>query len=446
MSNHPSVGHVTQGSIADFDSREFPAYPIANIQILSANFGISTTDYTIQLIIADKVKNKNNESDGRTNEEIIPFYGTDDVVDIHANALGIINDLTSYTQYSIDGFDINTDITNEPFEDRFNNGLAGWVSTFTLTAHNDKNRCLFELYPVTTEAPITTTTTTTLTPLPWPTSGNLFRMEVQTNGITNMVGSSQLYAQPYIVSSSAMLGSLATTGSIITDTTASIQSNNVLNVTSFGVNNFSSSNNLGTVMTVFRFAEDVNGGINPMNLGRFMDARDAPDPLNFDRGVSNSFIFPATEEIGTFWGSGSMWVSYDTASLEKFTPTKTYITGSTNLTQKWYSIPGTQNSTDTGSIYREIGMEKYKFLTLSPNSVGIPTNNSPSWSLALWGSDELFGVIPKNQLGDQYIYSVPNTGYDNVNIAAVSVWDRILTDAEIQAAYSYYSSSLGLDI
>lgn len=173
MSNHPSIAHVAQGSIADFDTREFPSYPIANIQILNANFGITTTDYTIQLIVADKVKNKNNESDERTNEQTVSYYGVDDVVDIHANTLGIINDLTSYTQYSIDGFDINTEITNEPFEDRFNNGLAGWVSTFTLTAHNDKNRCLFELYPVettTTQAPITTTSTSTTTLQPTTTS------------------------------------------------------------------------------------------------------------------------------------------------------------------------------------------------------------------------------------------------------------------------------------
>ena len=35
----------------------------------------------------------------------------------------------------------------EPGMDRFNNGLAGWVSTFTLTTHNDRPRCLYNLYP-----------------------------------------------------------------------------------------------------------------------------------------------------------------------------------------------------------------------------------------------------------------------------------------------------------
>jgi hypothetical protein len=145
MTNHPSIAMVSQGELSDFDYDEFPNYPVGNILITGANYGTSTTDYNIQLIVADKVKNKNNESDPRTNEITLPFYKRDDLVDIHANTFSILNDLTSYTQRSVDGFEINTEIQCEPFADRFNNGLAGWVSTFVLTTHNDKNRCLFFL-------------------------------------------------------------------------------------------------------------------------------------------------------------------------------------------------------------------------------------------------------------------------------------------------------------
>ena len=145
MTNHPSIAMVSQGALSDFDYDEFPNYPVGNVVILNANWGTSTTDYQIQLIVADKVKNKNNESEPTTNEITIPFYKRDDLVDIHANTFSILNDLTSYTQRSVDGFEINTEIVCEPFSDRFNNGLAGWSATFTLTTHNDKNRCLFFL-------------------------------------------------------------------------------------------------------------------------------------------------------------------------------------------------------------------------------------------------------------------------------------------------------------
>ena len=145
MNNHPSIEVVTHGDIADFDTREYPAYPIGNINILTADFSENTTNYSIVLTIADKIKNLNDESDGRTNAQTIPFKGVDDTVDIHANTLAILNDLTSYVQRGVDGFEINELITCTKFEDRFNNGLAGWTAEFTLTTHNDRDRCLFFL-------------------------------------------------------------------------------------------------------------------------------------------------------------------------------------------------------------------------------------------------------------------------------------------------------------
>lgn len=147
MTNHPSIAKVTTGGIEEVDDREFPMYPLGNINILSSTVSNSTTRHEIQLVIADKIKNKDNESNPITNEQIIPFYGVDDTVDILANTLAIINDLTSFTQYSVASFDIDGDIVCEPFMDRFNNGLAGHAATFTLVTHNDRPRCLFDLLP-----------------------------------------------------------------------------------------------------------------------------------------------------------------------------------------------------------------------------------------------------------------------------------------------------------
>lgn len=187
MNNHPSIEQVSQGDFSLVDDNQFPTYPLGNINILAADFNDSTTDYTIQIIIADKQKNKNNESQGRTNEMGVPFYGVDDVVDIHANTLGIVNDLVSFTQYSVEAFQIIGEISNEPFADRFNNGLAGWVSTFTLIAHNDRPRCLFNLYPTTTTTtagPATTTTTTTAGPTTTTTTSTTSTTSTTTAGPT----------------------------------------------------------------------------------------------------------------------------------------------------------------------------------------------------------------------------------------------------------------------
>lgn len=147
MTNHPSISQVSQGDMFAIDTNEFPRYPLGNILILEARFEDSKTVYSCQLTVADKIKNKNNESTGEFNNETIPYFGTDDTVDIHANTLSIINDLLSYTQYAVQAFDINGNINCVAFKEEFDNGLAGWVCSFDLIAHNDRPRCLFNLYP-----------------------------------------------------------------------------------------------------------------------------------------------------------------------------------------------------------------------------------------------------------------------------------------------------------
>lgn len=154
MTNHPQLSKVTTGDLQDVDDREFPMYPLGNVNILSTTISESTTRHEIQLVVADKIKNKENRSgnipnvtETNDNKQTIPFYGVDDYVDILANTLAIINDLTSYTAYSVAAFDIDGDIICEPFVERFNNGLAGHVATFTLVTHNDRPRCLYDLLP-----------------------------------------------------------------------------------------------------------------------------------------------------------------------------------------------------------------------------------------------------------------------------------------------------------
>lgn len=145
MNNHPSIQTVTQGDIFEIDDREFPAYPLGNVLVTAANIEGSTTSYTVQLTIADKIKLKNNESEGVYNKQTIPYFGTDDTVDIHANTFGIINDITAYLAKGVANFEIDGNVTCDPFKDKFDNGLAGWVATFDLVTHNDRNRCLFFL-------------------------------------------------------------------------------------------------------------------------------------------------------------------------------------------------------------------------------------------------------------------------------------------------------------
>ena len=145
MKNHPSLNYVSQGDVFSIDNREFPAYPLGNILITKSVLTEKTIIHSCELTIADKVKQKANESQPTTNEQSIPYYGIDDTVDIFANTLSIVNDLTTFTQFSVQSFDITSNISVMPFKDKFDNGLAGHVAQFDLIAHGYRNRCTYDL-------------------------------------------------------------------------------------------------------------------------------------------------------------------------------------------------------------------------------------------------------------------------------------------------------------
>lgn len=147
MKNHPSINFVSQGDMFSIDTKEYPAYPLGNFIINDALFLEKELVYTCQLTIADKVKLKNNESVGSANLQTIPFEGTDDVVDIHANTLSIVNDIISFSRTGVQAFEFAGDPRAIPFKDNFDNGLAGWVVTFNLRVFNAADTCLFNLYP-----------------------------------------------------------------------------------------------------------------------------------------------------------------------------------------------------------------------------------------------------------------------------------------------------------
>jgi hypothetical protein len=143
MKNHPSIQRVSYGDNFGLDDDEFPQYPLGNVLITKARFSDKVLNYTVQLTIADKIKLKNNESIGRQNQQEVPFYGSDDTVDIHANTLSILNDLISFTQRGTEAFDIVTDMSAVPFKNEFPNALAGWVCTFDLEVFNQQDICLY---------------------------------------------------------------------------------------------------------------------------------------------------------------------------------------------------------------------------------------------------------------------------------------------------------------
>lgn len=142
--NHPSIGFVSQGDVFGIDNKEFPMYPLANIQIVETAMDSKVITHRMVLTVADKPKEIDIDSVDAYNKNTIPYEGINDVVDIHANTLGIITDLLAFTT-KYGRFEVSN-IRCIPFEDKFDNVLAGNTCSFDISMPNECwNACYINL-------------------------------------------------------------------------------------------------------------------------------------------------------------------------------------------------------------------------------------------------------------------------------------------------------------
>lgn len=122
---------ITHGSIEDVDLARQTIFPLAHVTPSSATLGDKTISYSMNIAALDIVDF--NKDDLR--EEANPYYGTD-------NKMDVLSDLAVRVQIAADiirrklsdrNITIDSNITMTPFVDRFENLLAGWEATFTIT-------------------------------------------------------------------------------------------------------------------------------------------------------------------------------------------------------------------------------------------------------------------------------------------------------------------------
>jgi len=243
---------------------------------------------------------------------------------------------------------------------------------------------------------------------------------------------------------------ISTIGStqFLSDPTASAFSDNVVKSQGIEIDNFPTTENLGTIVWAWRTRPSGSERL-PLVDRFLLDTRGGPDPLP-DKGIVDGFIEINTEttprlEVGSHYLSGSYYNAYGNQDLQKFEinannlqtqyPDTSFNTGS-------MSFPGyfANNITGSGSlIFADTGSTAYRFNAFSPNTVGIPTGSvNESYQIQIFDSD--------SGGGKWYWESGSNEDTNVFNIAAVTVFNRILNDNEVREVFNYYTSSLGLDI
>jgi hypothetical protein len=133
----PFVNTVTFGSIDDVDLNKTTIFPLSHIIVNNTTVGSKTLTFNISILSMDIV-------DISKDEVTDIFVGNDNEQDVLNTQLAlqtrVINKLQRGDLYT-DLFQVEGDVTCEPFVDRFENKLAGWAATFDVMVQNDMTVC-----------------------------------------------------------------------------------------------------------------------------------------------------------------------------------------------------------------------------------------------------------------------------------------------------------------
>lgn len=287
----------------------------------------------------------------------------------------------------------------------------------------------------------------------FPVSGALYRFEPSLSGELNAANT----AVTGSFNSSANTETLSET-ILITDPCASTSSNNVAISSQVVLQNFPETSTFGTMCWAWRCRQTGSIG-DPIREGYLFDLRDGPNPGGTERGISNGYIDmrPATPadrpDVGSVYQSASFYNAFGNQDLEKFeinddnlllsSSAGVFNTGS-------QSFPGYYKNDITGSagqIYQDTGSNAYRFSAFSPTSAQTPTGNSSSFAVSIFGNDNF---SEEDELSGNWFWGSDVVGeptqYAVFNIAAISVFNRVLSDSEVRDVLNYYTGSLGLDI
>jgi len=135
--NDENVNTVTTGDITKIDLAKQTIYPLSHIIINNVTQEEQVLRFNISVLCMDVV-------DQSKDEVIDKFIGNDNEQDILNTQLAVLNKLiellrsgTLYqNKYQLDGA-----VNCEPFYDRFENEVAGWVGTMDILIDNDINIC-----------------------------------------------------------------------------------------------------------------------------------------------------------------------------------------------------------------------------------------------------------------------------------------------------------------
>lgn len=133
----PFVNTVTIGSLDDVDLNKQTIFPLSHITVNNTTVSTNTLTFNISILSMDIV-------DISKAETTDIFVGNDNEQDVLNTQLDLLTRVINTLQRGdvfTELYQVEGDVSCEPFVDRFENKLAGWVATFDVLVQNDMTIC-----------------------------------------------------------------------------------------------------------------------------------------------------------------------------------------------------------------------------------------------------------------------------------------------------------------
>jgi hypothetical protein len=137
LAAEPFVNTVTFGSLDDVDLNKQTIFPLSHIIVNNTTVGTKTLTFNISILAMDIV-----DISKEATADI--FVGNDNEQDVLNTQLGLLTRIINILQRGdlyTELYQVQGDVSCEPFVDRFENKLAGWAATFDVVVQNDMTIC-----------------------------------------------------------------------------------------------------------------------------------------------------------------------------------------------------------------------------------------------------------------------------------------------------------------
>jgi len=158
--NHKFIKTTTVGDIYDIDLSKESLFPLMHVNPVNVTTGQSQLTYNFQIFVCDLVSEKSEwETISDYNKssaiENVFLENLSNEIDVYNDTLQTCVDLVSIfrnskwqsvsegSSYNINNAEYFTegDYTFEPFTEKFDNELTGWVFNLNITVHNSFQTC-----------------------------------------------------------------------------------------------------------------------------------------------------------------------------------------------------------------------------------------------------------------------------------------------------------------